>query len=109
MAINKLPLESQAPKRRLVHVLFLVIWASRLVSGLFDVAERHVPAYPEAIKGSPDIGQFAFYVAIPAVLVAFNLLMLVFAKKLPRWVSFVFTALQIITLLIILFLGGGGV
>jgi hypothetical protein len=107
--MNELPLTSQAPKRRLVHIIFLVIWSLKLISGLFDVAERHVSAYPEGIKGSPDISQFEFYVAIPAVLVAFNLLMLVFAKKLPRWVSFVLTAMQIIALLILLFLGGGGV
>jgi hypothetical protein len=109
MAMNKLSLESQAPKRRLVYVIFLVIWSLKLIFGFVDVAKRHVPAYPDAIKGSPDIGQFEFYVAIPIVLVIFNLLMLVFANKLPRWLDFIFTALQIIALLILLFMGGGGV
>lgn len=109
MAMNKLPLENQAPKRGLVYVIFLVIWSVKLIFGLVDVVKRHVPAYPDAIKGWPDIGQFEFYVAIPVVLVTFNLLMLMFANKLPRWLDFIFTVLQIIALPILLFMGGGGV
>lgn len=87
----------------------MVVWSIKLIFGLADVAERHVPDYPDAVRGSPDIGQFGFYVAIPAALVAFNLLMLVFANKLPRWLDLIFAILQIIALPMLLFMGGGGV
>lgn len=109
MIKTKLSLESHEPKRRLVYVIFLVVWALKLISGLVDIAERHVPAYPDAVKGAPDIGQWGFYVAVPVALVAFNLLMIVFANKFPCWSNFVFAVLQTIALPLLLLMGGGGV
>ena len=109
MVMNKLPFKSLEPKRRLVYIILLIVWSLRLVSGLYDIANRHVPAYPDAIRGSPDIGQFEFDVAIPVAFMIFNLLMLLFANKFPRWLDLIFAALQIIGLLMLLFLAGGGV
>lgn len=102
-------MENQGPKWRLVYGIFGATWTVKLIFGLVDIVKRNVPIYPDAIRGEPYIGQFGFYVAVPLVLVTSNLLMLCFANRLPHWVSGVTVILQIIVLLVLLFLGGGGV
>jgi hypothetical protein len=87
--------KNSGSKRRLVIVLFLAAWLLKLISGLIDVSRRHVPSYPDAIRGWPNIGQMEFYVVIPLVFVVLNLLMFVFASKLPKWLVILLLVLQV--------------
>ena len=107
--MDKISSESQASTRRLVYEVFSFVWLIKLIAGLVDVSQRHIPDYPDAVRAEPYIGQFGVYVVIPGALLAFNLLMLIFRRKLPRWIDFVFAILQIIALLILLFMSGGGI
>jgi len=108
-AMMNVPEEVQGSKRRLVFALFLSGWLLKLILGVIDVAGRHVPSYPDAVRGSPNIGQMGFYVVIPSVLVVLNLLLFVFANRLPKWLAIVIAALQIFLLLILLFFSTGGI
>ncbi len=96
-------------RQRLVFAIFLSVWVLRLILGVIDVTGRHVPGYPDAVRGSPSIGQMGFFVVIPAGFVAINVLMFVFASKFPKWLTLVAALLQIFSLLALLFLNGGGV
>jgi hypothetical protein len=100
---------AKGSKRRLVFALFLGIWLLKLILGVIDVTGRHVPSYPDAVRGFPDIGQMGLYVVIPAVFVVVNLLMFLFASKLPQWVAIIAAALQIFLLLALLFFSTGGI
>lgn len=100
---------AQGSKRRLAFILFLIIWLLKLVFGLIDVTRRHVPDYPGAVRGFPDIGQMELHVVIPATFVVLNLLILAFASKLPKWLAIVATALQVFLLLVLLFFSTGGI
>ena len=50
-----------------------------------------------------------FYVVIPLVFVALNLLMFVFASKLPKWLAIIVSVPQVFILLILLFFSTGGI
>lgn len=107
--MNKVPAKNSGSKRRLVIVLFLVVWLLKLIAGLIDVSRRHVPSYPDAVRGWPNIGQMEFYVVIPLVFVVLNLLMLALANKLPKWFVILLLVLQGFSLLMLLFFSGGGI
>ena len=100
---------AKGSKRRLAFGLFLVVWFLKFIFGL--IAARHAPSYPDAVRGFPFpyMGDMEFYVVIPAVFVVLNLLMFVFANKLPKWLAIIVAVLQIFILLILLFLGTGGI
>jgi hypothetical protein len=89
--------------------MFLGVWLLKLILGVVDVTRRHVPSYPDAVRGSPDIGQMEFYVVIPSVFVVLNLLMFVFASKLPKWLAIIVSVPQVFILLILLFFSTGGI
>ena len=101
--------KNQGSKRRLVFALFLAVWLLKLVLGLIDVSTRHVPSYPDAVIGFPNIGQMGLYVVIPAAFVALNLLMIVFASRLPKWLAIIVAVLQGFALLALLFFSTGGI
>lgn len=91
--MNHVP--AKGSKRRVVFALFLGVWLLKLILGIIDVTGRHVPSYPDTVRGSPDIGQMGLYVVIPAVFVVVNFPMFVFASKLPKWLAIIAAALQI--------------
>jgi hypothetical protein len=100
---------AKGSKRRPASVLFLGVWILKLIFGLIDVNARHVPSYQDAVRVSPDLGQLELYVVIPSVFVVLNLLVFAFARKVPEYVVLVFSVLQILILVILLFFGAGGV
>jgi hypothetical protein len=100
---------AKGSKRRLIFAIFLGVWLFKLILGAIDVTGRHVPSYPDAVRGSPDIGQMEFYVVIPSVFVVLNLLLFVFANRLPEWLAVVIAALQICLLLVLLFFSASGI
>jgi hypothetical protein len=105
--MNNVP--AKGSKRRLVFALFLGVWLLKLILGVIDVTGRHVPSYPDAVRGSPDIGQMGLYVVIPSVFVVLNLLLFVFANRLQKWLAIIIAILQILLLLILLFFSTGGI
>lgn len=102
---------AKGSKRRLAFVLLLVVWFLKFIFGLVSATEQHAPSYPDAVRGFPYpyMGDVEFYVVIPAAFVALNLLMIVFASKLPKWLAILVAALQMFSLLVLLFLGAGGI
>lgn len=102
---------AKGSKRRLAFVLLLVVWVLKFIFGFIAATGRHALGYPDAVRGfpSPYMGDIEYYVIIPAVFVVLNLLMAIFASRLPNWLVIIFTALQIFSLLAILFFSTGGV
>ncbi len=87
--MTSVPAEVQGSKRRLVFSLFIGVWLLKLVLGISDVTTRHVPSYPDAVGGSPAIGQMELGVVIPSAFLALNLLLFALAKRLPKWLAIV--------------------
>ena len=102
---------AKGSKRRLVFFLFLIVWLLKFIFGLIAATGRHAPSYPDAVRGfpSPYIGDVEFYVVIPAAFVVLNLLIFVFASKLPKWLAIIAASLQIFLLLALLFFSTGGI
>jgi hypothetical protein len=98
-------------KRRLVFVLFLVVWFLKFILGLTAATRPDAPSYPDAVRGfpSPYIGDIGFYVVIPAVFVVLNVLIFVFARKLPKWLAVIVAVAQTILLLMFLLFSTGGI
>ena len=55
------------------------------------------------------MGDAAFYVVMPAAFAVLDLLMAVFASKVPKWLAIVVATLQVVMLLILVLLGTGGI
>lgn len=102
---------AKGSKRRLAFALLLVVWFLKFIFGFIAATGRNTPSYPDAVRGfpSPYMGDIEFYVVIPAGFALLNLLMFVFASKLPKWLAIVAVVLQVFLLLILLLLGTGGV
>ena len=105
--MNDLP--AKGSKRRLAFILLFVVWCLKFVFGF--VAGRNAPVYPDAASGFPHpyMGDAAFYVVMPAAFAVLDLLMAVFASKVPKWLAIIVATLQIVMLLILVFLGTGGI
>ena len=101
--------EAGNARRRLAFLLSLGFWSLMLISGFFDAIGRHVPNYPNAAVGFPNIGPIGFYVVIPSAFVLLNVLLLVFSRKFPRLLVAAILASQLVLLLTFLALSGGGV
>lgn len=102
-------LPPKGAKRRLAFVLLLVVWFLKCILGLLAAISPNTPSYPDAVRASPHIGDIEFYVVLPAVFVALNLLMYVYASKLPKWLAIIVVVLQIFLLLLLVLLGTGGI
>lgn len=98
-------------KRRLAFAVLLSVWFMKLIFGLIGATWQHAPSFPDAVRGFPypHMSDMEFYVVMPALFVALNLIMLVFAKKIPKWLAIIAAVLQVFLLLVLLFLGAGGI
>lgn len=98
-------------RRRLVFDLFLLVWFVKSTLGFIAVAGRDAPGYPGAVRGFPYpyLGGATFYVVIPAMFVGLNVIMFLFASRIPKWLAIIVAVLQFFNLLILLFLGAGGI
>lgn len=102
---------AKGSKRRLAFALLFVVWFLKFIFGFIAAKGGHAPSYPDAVRGFPNpyMGDMEFYVAMPATFAVLNVLMLIAASKIPKWLAIVVGTLQIFTLLILLFFSSGGV
>ena len=100
---------AKGSRLRLAFALLLVVWLTKLALGIIDVMVRHVPDYPDAVTGSPGIGQVGTYVVVPAVFVLVNAFAFVFARQLPKWAGVIAVVLQAWLLAALLLFSTGGV
>jgi len=102
---------AKGSKRRVAFVLFFVVWFLKLISGLIAATDRNAPSYPDAIIVSfpYHMSNVEFCVVMTLVFLVPNLLMAVFASKLPKWLAIIVAVLQVFLLLALLFLGTGGI
>lgn len=109
--MKNVPAKDQGLKRRLLFAIFLGVWFLKFILGLIAATGKHTPSYPDAVRGFPYpyMGDAGFYVVMPAVFVALNLAMFVFASKLPKWLAIIVATLQIFLLLILLIFSTGGI
>lgn len=90
-------------------MLFLVFWSVMLISGIIDVATRHVPDYPNAVTGFPNVGQVGLYAIFPSILVLLNVVHLLMADRLHRSISGALITVQLVLVFAFLMLSGGGI
>jgi hypothetical protein len=100
---------SKGAKGRLFFGLLLIPWFFKFIFGFINAVGRKIPSYPDAVKAFPYGRDIEYYVVMPAVFVALNLLLLVFARKLPKWLTLIAAISQFLLLLVILFLSTGGI
>lgn len=95
--------------RNVTFFVFLTFWSLMLVSGLFNAVGRHVPNYPGAVHGSPNLGQVEFYVLVPSAFVLLNIILLIFSRRIYRFLIIAVLVLQLAIVLAFLALSGGGI
>ncbi|WP_157510880.1 hypothetical protein [Frateuria sp. Soil773] len=100
---------AEGAKRRLIFALLLLVWFLKFIFGFIDASGRRAPSYPDAVRSLPYIGDTWLYVVMPAIFVALNLFMFVFVSKIPKLAAVVFSLLQFLFLLMLLFYGTGGI
>lgn len=97
--------------RGLASALLFVIWFLKALLGLIAMIGERNASYSNAIRGFPHpyMGDFEYYVILPAMFAALNLLVLLFPGSFPRWLVLALMALQLFALFVLLFLGSGGI
>ena len=98
-------LRAHIAKRMIFPLLSVLMWGALLWLGLVlreGVVEQHVAGYPNQ-------AQTMTFVVFPAIMVALNLVLFAFAKKIPVTALVASTAIQVPICFATLMMAGGGV
>lgn len=90
--------------RRILATVADVPWAYLVWSG-YDLCYE---PYAHAVTGAPNKGQVKLYVIGPATGLLAGLALIVLANRIPLWMGRIAFGIQILTLILVLIMWGGG-
>jgi len=90
--------------RRILPTVAGVPWAYLVWSG-YDLCYG---PYARAVTGPPNKGQVSFYMIVPATGLLVGLSLIVLANKIPLWIEWIALGIQLLALLLVLMMWGGG-
>ncbi len=98
-------------KRRVASSLLFIFWSLAFMSGVKSNLLESSVIYPDAIRGFPYpyMTDIEYYIFLPGFMSILNLAMVFFSSKIPKSLAMILSIGQILLIVFLFILGGGGV